>query len=248
MHPRHVAQDDHCRMLRAKSARLISDGGAVPVEVGRDREGEGVRVLGRRAQASDDRYAVAGERGDLVVFPERSRQPDHRQHVLRDHLFRARVGGAGVVLGVAPDVLHLAAIDPALGIDELHVGTHRVALDRRVDWTGDVEEAADRDRASADARLRLRAGPCAARGCLGVATSAAGHIGGRARHLALGSEAAHPALCESEHRHHAEHRGDYHGTREQCDRYSFPEAASYHGILRNRDSNSGRPESGAIAP
>src|SRR5207237_3849945 len=109
-----------------------------------------------------------------------------------------------VVFGVAPDVLHLAAVDPALGIDELHVGTHRVALDRRVDGPGDVEEAADGDRAAADAGLGLRAGSGPARGRLRVAAAAAaGHIRGRAGDLSLRAKATQAALRESQHCHHA---------------------------------------------
>ena len=89
--------------------------------------------------------------------------------MLRDEVLGTCVRGARVVLGVAPDVLDLAAVDAARGVDRLHVGAHGVALDRRVDRATDVEEAADRDRTAADAGLRLAGRPGAAGGRGGTA-------------------------------------------------------------------------------
>ena len=183
MNPGHVAEDDDRRMLDAERLRFVRDRGPVPIEVGGNREGEPVAVFGGRAEATDDRDAGRGQRSDLIVLAKRRCEADDSEHVLSDQIAGALAGGARVVLRVAPDVFDLAAVDAARLVDRLHVGADGVAFDRRVDWPGDVEEAADGDLAAGHpAGAPTRLGRCAARSSWHGRGAGAG-LG--ARHLAL---------------------------------------------------------------
>ena len=231
VHPRHVPQDDDRGMLHAEPLGFVRDGTPVPIEVGGHGERQRVRVFRGGAEAADDRDAGRRQGPDLVVLAQRGGQPDDGEDVLRDQVLGACVSRARVVLRVAPDVLHLATVDTAGLIDRLHVGAHRVALDRRVDGACDVEEAADRDVAAGNPTSSAPGGGGRAAGARRSWHRRRARVAVRLRggdSALLHGQCGGGGLRERLDGHHAQHRADHDGRSEQGDGNAFSEATLRH--------------------